>query len=140
MNASYFNLSLFKEDGVLLRFHSLANVGRRPSEEDWEELLRLFEQEQPAFRDFLMSHQHSLNDTELKTCMLARIHINPRAIGNMLGVSGAYISKIRGKMVRKVFNDGGGLKRFDRLIADIGSLPLAPSKRGVDGFSLMDGP
>ena len=119
LNASYFNLSLFKEDGVLLRFHSLANVGRRPSEEDWEELLRLFEQEQPAFHRFLTSHRDSLNDTELKTCMLSRIHINPRAIGNMLGVSSAYISKIRGKLVHEVFNDDGGPKRFDRLIMDI---------------------
>ena len=116
---SHFNLSLFKEDGVLLRFHSLANVGRRPSEEDWEELMRLFEQEQPDFHDFLTSHRNCLNDTELKTCMLSRIHINPRAIGNMLGVSSAYISKIRGKLVHEVFNDDGGPKRFDRLIMDI---------------------
>ena len=107
------------DDALYHRFHSLANVGRKPSEEEWDELLRLFNQHQPVFHYFLTSHRYILNDMELKTCMLTRLHINPRAISNMLGVSGAYISKIRGKMVRKVFNDGGGPKRFELLIIDI---------------------
>ncbi len=111
--------SSFKDSDVYHYFHSLANAGRKPSDEDWEELLSLFKLQLPNFYSFLQSNQHNLNDVELKNCMLTRIHIAPGAIANMLGVTRAYISKIRRKMVKQIFNVEGNSKSFNGLIEDI---------------------
>ena len=109
----------FKNSDVYHNFHGLANAGRRPSEEDWSDLYNLFEQQLPAFHSFLVCNKHSLNETELKTCMLTRIHVSPSAIANMLNVSNAYISKIRRSMARELFNVSGGTKDYDREIQSI---------------------
>lgn len=110
---------LLKEAEVYKRFHSLANKGKTPSSADWEKLNVFLHDMLPAFCQFLTIHEHELNNTEFHTCVLTRIHIKPKAISTMLGVSASYITKVRRDMHFRLFKEEGSASDFDERIVNI---------------------
>ena len=67
----------------------------------------------PHFYKFISSKKLELNDKEFKICMLVRMHFTPKDIANMLGVSQAYITKLRNNMMPKLFGMEGNSKELD---------------------------
>ena len=110
---------LLKEAEVYKRFHSMANKGKTPSSADWEKLNAFLHDMLPAFCQFLTIHEHELNNTEFHTCVLTRIHIKPKAISTMLGVSASYITKVRRDMHFRLFKEEGSASDFDERIVNI---------------------
>ena len=108
-----------KEWGVYQHFHELADVGVSPTPEDWRELRMGIIDLLPGFHLFLSSNEYMLNLNEYNTCILIRLHIKPTAIANMLGVTGAYITKIRTGMVKRLFHEEGTSSDFDKRIQEL---------------------
>lgn len=109
-----------KKTGIYAYFHSMAIKGLPPTEDDWQKLRVTIIDKLPDFYTFLCQYEHDINQTEKRVCLLIRIHIKPNSIGNMLGVSAAYISKIRSKMLLTMFHVTGKPADFDERIQGTG--------------------
>jgi hypothetical protein len=99
---------------VYLHFHELAAVGRTPSDKDWQELYQTVQDLFPNFYELLVRHLHEIGQTGYKTCILIRIHIPVKGIGNLLGFSSAYITKIRKQMSKPLFGKKLSSVEFDK--------------------------
>lgn len=97
--------------------HELSSKGQAPNDSQWQELKTMAAEIYPGFYEFISSK--SLNEKEFYTCMLLRMYVKPKAIANMLGVTPAYISKIRSEMLLFLFNVTGTSKEFDKRIMDM---------------------
>jgi len=101
---------------VYQNFHSMARKALIPSDEDWEKLYIGIKDVLPSFCDFIDCNKYQLNQTEYRTCFLIRIHLNVKDMSNMLGVSSAYISKIRKEMLKTLFDCSGSASDFDKKV------------------------
>ena len=81
--------------------------------EDWHQVNMLAIETLPNFYSFISSKKLELNDKEFKTCLLIRMYFTPKDIANMLGVSQAYITKMRNNMMPKLFGEEGNSKDLD---------------------------
>ena len=94
--------------------HELSSKGQAPDDNQWQELKTMAAEVYPGFYEFISSK--SLNEKEFYTCMLLRMFVKPKVISYMLGVTPAYISKIRSEMLLFLFNVTGTAKEFDKRI------------------------
>lgn len=97
--------------------HKLSSKGQAPNDSQWQELKTMASEIYPGFYEFISSK--SLNEKEFYTCMLLRMFVKPKVIAYMLGVTPAYISKIRSEMLLFLFNATGTSKEFDKRIMDM---------------------
>lgn len=95
----------------------LSSKGNTPDNCQWQEIKTMTAEIYPAFYEFISSK--NLNEKELYTCLLLRMFVNPKVISYMLGVTPAYISKIRSKMLLSLFNVTGTAKEFDKKIMNM---------------------
>ena len=97
-------------------YHELTKKAGKAVEltnDDWHQVNVLAIETLPHFYKFISSKKLELNDKEFKTCMLVRLHFTPKDIANMLGVSQAYITKLRNNMMPKLFGMEGNSKELD---------------------------
>ena len=97
-------------------YHELTKKAGKAVEltnDDWHQVNVLAIETLPNFYKFISSKKLELNDKEFKTCMLVRMHFTPKDIANMLGVSQAYITKLRNNMMPKLFGMEGSSKELD---------------------------
>lgn len=97
-------------------YHELTKKAGKAMEltnDDWHQVNVLAIETLPHFYKFISSKKLELNDKEFKTCMLVRMHFAPKDIANMLGVSQAYITKLRNNMMPKLFGMEGNSKELD---------------------------
>lgn len=97
-------------------YHELTKKAGKAVEltnDDWHQVNVLAIETLPNFYKFISSKKLELNDKEFKTCMLVRMHFTPKDIANMLGVSQAYITKLRNNMMPKLFGMEGNSKELD---------------------------
>ena len=97
-------------------YHELTKKAGKAVEltnDDWHQVNVLAIETLPNFYKFISSKKLELNDKEFKTCMLVRMHFAPKDIANMLGVSQAYITKLRNNMMPKLFGMEGNSKELD---------------------------
>ena len=97
-------------------YHELTKKAGKAMEltnDDWHQVNVLAIETLPNFYKFISSKKLELNDKEFKTCMLVRMHFAPKDIANMLGVSQAYITKLRNNMMPKLFGMEGNSKELD---------------------------
>ena len=100
-------------------FYELVAKGQTPTSIQWQQIADILTDVFPSFNDFLTSKKQLLNDKELHTCILLRLYVKPTAIASMLGVTPAYISKIRSEMLKRLFCVNGAPKDFDELLMQI---------------------
>ena len=102
-----------KESDIYRRFDKMATRGGLPTAADWQQMYMVVISVYPGFYQFLSSKKHTLNEKEFNTCILVRAHFRPKDICNLLGVSSAYITKIRCGMMKKLFGMEGTSKELD---------------------------
>lgn len=105
--------SLLEESDVYHHLQKKAGKAMELSNDDWHQVNVLAIETLPNFYKFISSKKLELNDKEFKTCMLIRMHFAPKDIANMLGVSQAYITKMRNNMMPKLFGMEGNSKELD---------------------------
>ena len=101
-----------KNSPTYTAIHKKALTGERLTETEWHDIDRLITERIPEFHQFISEHatQHGL--TAFQTCALLRLHLRTKDVGNMLGVSSAYISKICTKMVSDFWGVKGSSKEL----------------------------
>jgi hypothetical protein len=90
-----------------------------PTESDWQELQSLVLQEIPEFYASLQSRGYCLTAMEYRICILIRLHFKPSAIALILDKDLTNVSKIRQRLLQKVFHVEGSSKDFDQRILSI---------------------
>ena len=105
--------SLLEESDVYHHLQKKAGKAIELTNDDWHQVNVLAIEVLPNFYKFISSKKLELNDKEFKTCMLIRMHFAPKDIANMLGVSQAYITKMRNNMMPKLFGMEGSSKELD---------------------------
>ena len=105
--------SLLEESNVYHELLKKAGKAMELTNDDWHQVNVLAIETLPNFYKFISSKKLELNDKEFKTCMLVRMHFAPKDIANMLGVSQAYITKMRNNMMPKLFGMEGSSKELD---------------------------
>lgn len=102
-----------------MSLHKLVVKGLPPTKEQWQDITIMVQDVFPNFYEFIQSKKVCLNEKQFNTCLLLRLYVKPRTIANMLGVSPAYISKIRSVMCPVLFGFKGTSKDFDSRIMQI---------------------
>lgn len=105
--------SRLEESNVYHELLKKAGKAMELTNDDWHQVNVLAIETLPNFYKFISSKKLELNDKEFKTCMLIRMHFAPKDIANMLGVSQAYITKMRNNMMPKLFGMEGSSKELD---------------------------
>lgn len=105
--------SRLEESNVYHELLKKAGKAIELTNDDWHQVNMMAIEVLPNFYKFISSKKLELNDKEFKTCMLIRMHFAPKDIANMLGVSQAYITKMRNNMMPKLFGMEGSSKELD---------------------------
>ncbi len=109
-----------QDSEIVKRFHTFEKPPfHHPTEEEWNVLYSLVEHEIPSFHATLRTSDHPLSDTEYRICVLTRLHFSPSAISLLLEKDLSNVSKIRQRLLTKVFMVSGGAKDFDKRILRI---------------------
>ena len=95
------------------------DYGQSLTDDEWQQLTELIIEALPGFYSLLSSKMHALNILDYQVCVLDRLHVGPRQIHHMLGISEAYASRIRTKLHTIFFNEEGTGKDFDQKIRKI---------------------
>ena len=108
-----------KNSQIAIRFRQIANDESNPSLSDWRELQKYVEHEIDRFKLLKYNEGDELTDFEYDICLMVRIHLTPTEMCKLKNCSPAQISKIRRKLLLKVFGKEGTGEQFDDEIAKI---------------------
>ena len=110
--------SLLQKSELYIDLQKKAGKAELLTDDDWHQIYVTVIEIFPAFYQFISSKRFELNEKEFKTCILIRLHFTPKEISNMLGVSSAYITKMRNQMMLKLFGVEGKSKELDEKLLD----------------------
>ena len=100
-------------------FHAILQYklkrGMKLSDKDLCDLDGFAQQYMPKLYAFLTSNG-VLDEKKYRTCYLFRLHLNVKAVSNLLGVSSPYISQISKEMFSSLFSDSGSSKELKKEI------------------------
>jgi hypothetical protein len=91
----------------------LAAKGAELSDDQWQQVYVMVIDILPNFYKLISEKQYELSENEFKTCILIRLHFNPKTVANMVGLSPSSITKIRNNMMEKLFGERGKAKELD---------------------------
>ena len=91
----------------------LAAKGVELTDDQWQQVYVMVIDILPNFYKLISEKKHELSENEFKTCILIRLHFNPKTVANMVGLSPSSITKIRINMMEKLFGERGKAKELD---------------------------
>ena len=91
----------------------LAAKGVELTDDQWQQVYVMVIDIFPNFYKLISEKQYELSENEFKTCILIRLHFNPKTVANMVGLSPSSITKIRNNMMEKLFGERGKAKELD---------------------------
>ncbi len=94
----------------------MRNRGGQFTEDEWRMIRKVVLDVFPGYYDFLLSKQHLLTDNEFQTCLLLRVHFQPSVICGIIGKSRPTVTKMRIKLLEKLFDEEGSSQDFDNKI------------------------
>jgi len=104
---------------TVLRLQQMAQIGKSASSEDWKDLHDAFNADMSDFINGIRAKYPQIRNTELNICLLIRTKFSMKEISNLTGISLQYLSMIRSRLSKKIFQTDGGAKDFDRLLFTI---------------------
>ena len=110
---------LINESNTYKHLRTIANQGRRLTDEDWNQLMQLVITLLPGFYNLISSKERKLSQLEYQICILDRLDIEPSRMQHLLGISESYVSRIRGGLHKKIFGSDATGKEFSRVISTI---------------------
>lgn len=94
----------------------VAAKGTELTDSQWQQVYILVIDIFPGFYKFISGESFKLTENEFKTCILIRLHFNPKIVANMMGLSPSSISKIRINLLMKIFGMTGKPRDLDELL------------------------
>ena len=107
------------EAAAVERLGELIAVGGHPSDEEWKELSKVFEEYDNSFSKWLADQSGKLNRREMRLCMLSRLHFQPSEAAILLVTTRQNVTNMRSRMMPKVFGEEGSAADFGLRIAEI---------------------
>ena len=107
------------EAAAVERLGELIAVGGYPSDEEWKELSKVFEEYDNGFSKWLADQSGKLNRREMRLCMLSRLHFQPSEAAVLLVTTRQNVTNMRSRMMPKVFGEEGSAADFGLRIAEI---------------------
>lgn len=107
------------EAAAVERLGELIAVGGHPSDEEWKELSKVFEENDNGFSKWLADQSGKLNRREMRLCMLSRLHFQPSEAAVLLVTTRQNVTNMRSRMMPKVFGEEGSAADFGLRIAEI---------------------
>lgn len=107
------------EAAAVERLGELIAVGGHPSDEEWKELSKVFEEYDNGFSKWLADQSGKLNRREMRLCMLSRLHFQPSEAAVLLVTTRQNVTNMRSRMMPKVFGEEGSAADFGLRIAGI---------------------
>jgi len=107
------------ESEIVRKLTKNAAKGIPATVEDMRQLRVAIMEALPGFYNFIASYERSINISEFNTCVLTRLKFKPMDIANLLKISPSYVSKIRINLNKKLFDDEGNSRDFDKNIMQI---------------------
>ena len=107
------------EAAAVERLRELIAAGGHPSDEEWKELSKVFEEYDNGFSKWLADQSGKLNRREMRLCMLSRLHFQPSEAAVLLVTTRQNVTNMRSRMMPKVFGDEGSAADFGLRIAEI---------------------
>lgn len=101
------------------RLRELIAAGGHPSDEEWKELSKVFEEYDNGFSKWLADQSGKLNRREMRLCMLSRLHFQPSEAAVLLVTTRQNVTNMRSRMMPKVFGEEGSAADFGLRIAEI---------------------
>lgn len=83
-------------------FEQIADVGRCPNVEEWEQMHCYLCSTYPLLTPFLEEHQDTLSTTELRLCLLTCTSIRQKQVATLLGVSQQNLRNIKVRLCAKL--------------------------------------
>lgn len=107
------------EAAAVERLRELIAAGGHPSDEEWKELSKVFEEYDNGFSKWLADQSGKLNRREMRLCMLSRLHFQPSEAAVLLVTTRQNVTNMRSRMMPKVFGEEGSAADFGMRIAEI---------------------
>ena len=107
------------EADILDTLRNMIRAGISLSSKDWKDIMKFLTDNDPSFMYKLERLCPSLTTIETRVCVLTRMGHSVGNIAILMDKSVASISKNRKHLMKKIFNDPSGAKRFDNKIANI---------------------
>lgn len=107
------------EAAAVERLRELIAAGNHPSDEEWKELSKVFEEYDNGFSKWLADQSGKLNRREMRLCMLSRLHFQPSEAAVLLVTTRQNVTNMRSRMMPKVFGEEGSAADFGLRIAEI---------------------
>lgn len=107
------------EAAAVERLSELIAAGGHPSDEEWKELSKVFEEYDNGFSKWLADQSGKLNRREMRLCMLSRLHFQPSEAAVLLVTTRQNVTNMRSRMMPKVFGEEGSAADFGLRIAEI---------------------
>lgn len=107
------------EAAAVERLRELIAAGNHPSDEEWKELSKVFEEYDNSFSKWLAGQSGKLNRREMRLCMLSRLHFQPSEAAVLLVTTRQNVTNMRSRMMPKVFGEEGSAADFGLRIAEI---------------------
>lgn len=110
---------MMMEAAAVERLRELIAAGGHPSDEEWKELSKVFEEYDNGFSKWLADQSGKLNRREMRLCMLSRLHFQPSEAAVLLVTTRQNVTNMRSRMMPKVFGEEGSAADFGLRIAEI---------------------
>ena len=93
--------------------YKMSARGVKLSDDQWQQVYMMVIDILPNFYKLISGKKYKLSENEIRTCILIRLHFNPKTVANMVGLSPSSITKIRNNMMEKLFGERGKAKELD---------------------------
>ena len=104
---------------IFRRFNGYAENRRtKPSEEDWEKLISMVEGTLPSFKPVVRG-KSCVEGDDYRVCVLVRLGFSPTKVCSVTEKNYDYVTKVRKRLLKKIFHIDGHAKDFDNMIMNI---------------------
>lgn len=112
-------LQRLKTSSVYLKFYQLAKLRQKASDDDFYQLTLLVDEAYSGFTNRLIELYPSINEKEIRVCLLIKIGLSPTQISDIVCSSNSGISMIRRRLNQKIFQIKGKPEEFDKKIIEL---------------------
>jgi hypothetical protein len=112
-------LQRLKTSSVYLKFYQLAKLRQKASDDDFYQLTLLVDEAYSGFTKRLIELYPSINEKEIRVCLLIKIGLSPTQISDIVCSSNSGISMIRRRLNLKIFQIKGKPEEFDKKIIEL---------------------
>ena len=102
---------------VYINLSKLATKGVVLTDDQWQQIYMMVIDILPNFYKFISEKKFELSENEFKTCILIRLHYNPKTVANMIGLSPSSITKMRINLMEKLYGIEGKSKELDERLS-----------------------